>query len=1487
MINSIITFSIRNKLVIGLFVLGLIFWGGYSLRQLPIDALPDITSNQVQVITQSPALATSEVEKFITYPLEISLRTIPNVKDIRSVSRMGLSIITVVFEDEVATEVTRQQVAEKLKAAEPYLLQGAGVPEMAPITTGLGEFFQYTLEVDPAFKDQYSLADLRTYQDWLIKRQLLGIKGVVEVSSFGGDLKQYEVAVNPERLRAMNVSVNQVFKAIQINNSNSGGSYLEKGTDAYFIRSEGMLTSLEDIENTVVAQRGEAGLPILVKDVAKVGFGKAVRYGAMTRNGEGEAVGGVMLLLKGANANQVVQDVKVQMEIIGKTLPQGIKIVPYLDRSVLIGRSINTVEKNLIEGGLIVVFILVLLLGNWRAGLIVASVIPLCLLFAFALMHIFGVSANLMSLGAIDFGLIVDGAVIIVESIIHRLHSHRKGEELSQQAMDEEVGISAKAIFGSAAFGVIIILIVYLPIMALGGIEGKMFRPMAQTVSFAILGALILSLTYVPMMSALFLDKKISHEITIADRIMGFLYRGYQPIIHWALQQRKWVVIGAFGLFSASIALFMTLGGEFIPELNEGDFAVETLLPTNASLSQSIKVNTAAQAMLLKKFPTEIKQVVSRIGASEIPTDPMGINSCDLIIQLKDPSEWKNAETMEELEEKMDAALDVYPEVNFEFTQPIQMRFNELIAGVKSDIAVKIFGEDLQELFDHATEASRYIRSIDGVGDIKVQQIDGIPQLVVKYNRVKMAQYGLNVNEVNSAIKMTFAGETAGIVMEGEKRFDLVIRMDSVHRQDIQNLRELYIDLPSGSQIPLQEVADVNYENAPLEISRDNTHRRITIGINVRGRDVESVVADIQKAMKDKIVLPAGYYVTYGGTFENLQAAKSRLALVVPIALALIFILLFFTFQSFLEASIIYLAIPLSAIGGVVALWLRGMPFSVSAGIGFIALFGVAVLNGIVLLSYFKQLADEGLGVEERLKKGLELRFRPVIMTAAVASLGFLPMALSHSPGAEVQRPLATVVIGGLITATFLTLVVIPVVYSLVMGRREQKLKAKGLGMIVLFILMSFSSTASGLRTPDFGLSTSDYRLVTSDSRLSTKSRSDDPLTKSNSDDSPISTLYSPLSTLSLKACLAQASQKNALLATGLADVKTAEAFINSGKELPKGTVDAQYGKTQTSTSQDYTLMFSQSIPWPTLLKAQVKALTSAKVMSEKRLKITQNLVASSVKFYYYQILAQQKNLQFLASQDSLYTQMKRAATIKFEQGETNRLELMAAETRLREFQQKRIALEADQKTAYQNLAYWINEPGEFEIEGKESLAMESGATGLDLSKNPTIELLAEQVEHGKLLTAVERERLKPDVRIGMTNQSIENVGGQNFIQAGLAIPIFGKGQKAKIASAKLQEEAFISQKIQAESALQTDYKNAEAAVAKYRASLAYYTATALPQAALLEKTALKSYQQGEIEYVEMLQNTQQAWQIRESYIREVNAYNQAIITRQTLIGNE
>ncbi len=1436
MINSIISFSIRNKLVVGLFVLGLVFWGGYSLSKLPIDALPDITSNQVQVITQSPALAASEVEKFITYPLEISLRTIPNVKGIRSVSRMGLSIITVVFDDAVAMDVARQQVSEKLKGAEPYLLKGAGVPEMAPITTGLGEFFQYTLEVDPAFKDQYSLADLRTYQDWIVKRQLLGIPGVVEVSSFGGNLKQYEVAVNPERLRAMHVTVNQIFTALENNNSNSGGSYLEKGTDVYFIRTEGMLGSLADVENVVVDQRGPAGTPIRVKDVATVQFGKAVRYGAMTRNGEGEVVGAVMLLLKGASANEVVKDVKVRMEEIQKTMPQGIKIVPFLDRSVLIGKAISTVEKNLIEGGLIVVFILVLLLGNFRAGLIVASVIPLCLLFAFAMMHIFGVSANLMSLGAIDFGLIVDGAVIIVESIIHRLHAHKKGEILSQHDMDEEVGISAKAIFQSAAFGVIIILIVYFPIMALGGIEGKMFRPMAQTVSFAIIGALILSLTYVPMASALFLSKKIDHKVTIADRIMNAMFSSYKPMVNWALSKPKLIVILSSVLLVGSIGLFTTLGGEFIPELNEGDFAVEVVLPTNASLSQSIHVNTEAQKLLMKQFPDEIKQVVSRIGASEIPTDPMGINACDLLIILKEPKDWKKAHSPEELEAKMDEALNAFPEVNFEFTQPIQMRFNELIAGVKSDIAIKIFGEDLGLLFEHATDAARHIRKIDGVGDIKVQQIDGIPQLVVKFNRAKLAQYGLNIQAINQLVKTTFAGESAGIVMEGEKRFDLVVRMDSLHRQDIQNLRELYVELPNGGQIPLQDVAEVDFENAPVEVSRDDTHRRITIGINVRNRDVESVVADIQKVMKEKVVLPAGYYVTYGGTFENLQAAKSRLGLVVPIALVLIFVLLFFTFQSFLEASIIYLAIPLSAIGGIWALWLRGMPFSVSAGIGFIALFGVAVLNGIVLLSFFKQLANEGLSVEERLQKGLALRFRPVIMTAAVASLGFLPMALSTSPGAEVQRPLATVVIGGLLTATFLTLVVIPVVYSILMGRKERQATS---ALLILMVLGSGITNAQA-QTPK----------------------------------------------LSLNQCVAEALQKNSLIRSGGLEVQTADALIATGRELPKGTIDFQYGKTQTYFSQDYTVMANQSIPWPSLMKAQVKALSSQKMIAEKRLALTRSLVAASVKWYYYQLLVQQKQAAFLKQQDSLYVQMRRAASLKYKEGETGKLEFVAAEARLREFQQKQVALSLDMKANYAHLAYWTNYPNPFEIQGDEPITM-TLQKGKDIASMPAIQLFDEQIQHGRLLTDVERHKLLPDIRVGAVTQSIENHTGQNFVQAGISIPIFAKAQKARVKAAESNELFLASQKEQGIAQLSAELSSQFTLLEKHLNGINYYQQTGLAQAAWLEITALKSYQQGEIEYVEMLQNTQQAWQIREQYLQEVLAYNQSIVQIETILGNE
>lgn len=1443
MIDSIIRFSIYNKLTIGLLVLALATWGGVSLTQLTIDALPDITSNQVQVITQSPALPASEVEKFITYPLEISLRTVPNTKEIRSISRMGLSVITVVFDDDVPTEKARQQVSEKIREAEPNLIAGAGRPEMAPITTGLGEFYQYTLVVDPKFKDKYSLADLRTLQDWVVKRQLLGIKGVVEVSSFGGHLKQYEVSINPEKLRAMNLSVAEVFQALQDNNANSGGSYIEKGTDAYFIRSEGRVNSLQDIENVVITTRG--GVPVLVNDVAKVQFGHAVRYGAMTRNGEGEAVGAVVLLLKGESAEKVVVDVKKRVAEIQKSLPEGVKVESFIDRSKLIDKSIGTVQKNLIEGGLIVVFILVLFLGNFRAGLVVASVIPLCLLFSFAMMKLFGVSANLMSLGAIDFGLIVDGAVIIVEAVVHRLHTRTIPENhdgqayrLTQLEMNESVYDSAVTIRKSAAFGEIIILIVYFPILALTGIEGKMFRPMAETVSFAIIGALILSLTYVPMMSSLCLSKKIDHSETIADKIINFLYRFYQPIITWSLNKKTIILSTSLAFFVASLMLFGSLGGEFIPELNEGDFAVETILHSNASLSQSVYSNNEAEKLLLREFPDEIVQIVSRIGSSEIPTDPMGINACDLIIDLKDTKEWKKAETMEELAQKMDDVLKDIPGVTFEFTQPIQMRFNELIAGVKSDVAIKIFGEDLDVLFEKAQEVAKKIHKVNGIADMKVQQIDGVPQMVVTYNRQKIAQYGLKISNLNTLLKSAFAGEEAGVVYEGEKRFGLVIRLDSSYRKDIQNIRDLYLDLPNGGKIPFSEVAEISYKDAPAEITRDNARRRISIGINVRNRDVESLVKEVQTIIDKQVKLPIGYTVEYGGAFENLQAAKSRLFIAVPVALFLIFALLFFTFNSFVEALIVFVAIPLSAIGGILSLWLRDMPFSVSAGIGFIALFGVAVLNGIVLISYFKILEKEGISdIKQRILEGTKTRFRPVMMTAAVASMGFLPMALSHSPGAEVQRPLATVVIGGLITATILTLVVLPVIYSLVFGRKPKASKT----LVTSIALLLISTATFAQNTPP----------------------------------------------QNLQMCIEKALRQNQNVQIANLEVSGNQALVKTAKELPKTSFDAQYGRTQVFNGNDVTFTVGQSFALPSLYKAQENLLKGNVLTAEKRAKLTKTQLIGEVKSVYFQILHTHQFIQLLAQQDSLYQSAFKAASVRYKTGETDLLEKVSSETRLREIQNRIQQSQADEQNLYQTLRFLMNTNENFEIDyaGNQQKAMV--LNNAELASNPFLEIIKQQSEVSKLQTNLEQQRLKPDVRLALTNQSIENHFNQNFVQLGLNVPIFTKAQQARITASKINEQVITQQYQYAENQLQSQLNSLKIQYDKAEKSLNYYKNSALPQAELIAKTASKSYQSGEIEYVEFVQNITQAWQIKENYLAELQHFNQIIINIETLIGNE
>ena len=1057
MFNKIISFSIQNKLIIGLMTIFLIISGLYSVRNLPIDAVPDITNNQVQIITVSPSLAPQEIEQFITYPVEIAMSNLPHTEEIRSISRYGLSVVTVVFEEDLPVLQARQYVSEQISQAKSEIPEHMGTPELMPITTGLGEIYQYILKVDSKYHDKYDLKKLRSIQDWIVKRQLSGTEGIIETSTFGGELKEYEVSIKPELLKNAHVTLEQVSNALSKNNENTGGSYLEKGSNAYYIRTQGLITSISDIENIVVKTHND--IPVLVKDIAEVQFGKANRYGAMTANGKGEVVGGITLMYKGENTNEVIDHVKTRIKQIQKSLPEGVTIEPFMDRSELVERAINTVSNNLLEGALIVIFILVLLLGNFRAGLIVASVIPLSLLFAFCLMNIFGVSANLMSLGAVDFGLVLDGSIIVIEAALHRIYL-KGNRTLSQKEFDQEIFASSSSIRKSAAFGEIIILIVYLPILALVGIEGKMFTPMAQTVSFAILGALILSLTYVPMMTALCLKKNIIVKRSIADRIIEFCNRIYRPLLNKALSHGKIVLTSTILVFGISIYGFINMGGEFIPTLEEGDLALQLSMKPGTSLSEVIKTTTKIENVLISEFP-EVKKVISKIGAAEIPTDPMGVENGDVMIIMKPKSEWVSADSRESMQTKMKMALEKIVGINIEMTQPIQLRFNELISGSKADIAIKIFGENLKELESKGKKAATLIQGITGVGDLNIEQVSGLPQLMIRFNRNAISKYGLNISDVNRMIRAAYAGEKTSVIFEGERKFDLVVRLNKDDKKELR-LDKLYIENPEGTMIPLSELAQVAINKGPNQISREDTKRRMTIGVNVRNRDIESLVSEIDMVLSKSLNLKPGYYINYGGNFENLKKAKERLAFAVPLALALILLLLFFTFGKLKYALIIFTAVPLAAIGGIASLYLRDMPFSISAGIGFIALFGVAVLDGIVLISTFNNLKKETSNAQkpllEIIKEGAQLRLRPVLVTSLVASFGFLPMALSNQAGAEVQKPLATVVIGGLVSATILTLFVLPIIYYFI--EKSAKLRVQPNKVMLILLGIGFSSTA-------------------------------------------------------------------------------------------------------------------------------------------------------------------------------------------------------------------------------------------------------------------------------------------------------------------------------------------------------------------------------------------------------------------------------------------
>lgn len=1031
MFERIIKFSIRHKAVIGIMTILLIIWGSISLYHLPFDSTPDITNNQVQIISQAPSLSAQEVEQSITTPVEMALANIPEVIERRSISRSGLSVVTLVFKDNIDIYWAREQVNQALKEAEENISSSDATISLGPISTGIGEIFHYTVRAAEGYEDQYTLADIRTIQDWIVRRQLAGTEGVAEVSGWGGFVKQYEIAADPVRLDSYGISVVDLLEAVKANNSNSGGSYIEKNSNQYFIRGIGRADGLYDLREITVETRN--GNPVKVGDVAEVREGYATRYGAVTRNGEGEVVAGITLMLKGENFKEVIANVKEKIEQIRTSLPEGVIIEPFIDRTQLVDRVTGTISRNLIEGGLIVIFILVLFLGNMRAGLIVASVIPLSMLFAFGMMRIFHVSGNLMSLGAIDFGLIVDGAVIIVEAVCHHLKilgRDMPGIVLTRGQMDNEVFQSASRIRNSAAFGEIIIMIVYLPLLTLGGIEGKLFRPMALTIFFAILGAFILSLTYVPMASALFLCRKTESKRNISDRIMKFLQCIYQPVLSFSLKYRYLLISLMAVLFGMSLWLFTRLGGEFIPTLEEGDFAAEVSMAQGTSLSQMVETMTIAEKILKERFP-EVRQVVTRIGSAEIPTDPMPVERADMLISLLPKKEWKSARTKDDLMEKMEAALSEIPGMEAEMTQPIQMRNNELITGIKQDVAVKIYGEDLTTLSQLSSRVSELIEDVEGVTDPVVEQVQGLPQIQITYDRRRLASYGVNINDANRVIAMAFAGENAGKIFEGEKSFDVVVRMDENKRNDISAVRQLKVPTLSGGSVPLDRIASVGYGTVPSQVTHDEGERRIYVGFNVRGRDVSSVMEEIEDILKNNLKMPAGYYYKFGGQFENLREATSRLSIAVPLALLLILVLLFATLKSFRETIFVFSAIPLALIGGIVALWLRGLPFSISAGVGFIALFGVAVLNGIVLVGQFNMLEKEGVAdIRQRVMEGCRQRLRPVIMTALVASFGFLPMALSHGDGAEVQRPLATVVIGGLISATILTLLVLPAIYE-------------------------------------------------------------------------------------------------------------------------------------------------------------------------------------------------------------------------------------------------------------------------------------------------------------------------------------------------------------------------------------------------------------------------------------------------------------------------
>ncbi|MDT0690910.1 CusA/CzcA family heavy metal efflux RND transporter [Salegentibacter sp. F188] len=1477
MINKIIAFSINNKFIVGLLTLALIGAGIWSMMTVNLGSVPDITNNQVQVITQSPSLGTEDIEQFVTYPVELAMGNLPGVTELRSVSRFGLSVVTIVFEDDMGTYLPRQLVQEKLTELQETIPENFGSPSMGPISTGLGQIYEYTIQPQPGFETQYTPVELRSIQDWIVKRQLTLLEGVVEVNSFGGSIKQYEVAINPEKLNALDVSISQVYEALARNNVNTGGAYIERNRMSNFIRGEGLIQSLDDIRKIIVTN--ENGIPVTIGDIAEeVSFGSQVRYGAFTQDGE-EAVGGIIMMLKGSNPNAVIQNVKDRMAEVEESLPEGLEIEPIIDRSELIGRTTDTVTKNLLEGALIVIFALVFLLGSLRGGLITATTIPLSLLFAFILMKQFGVWANLMSLGAIDFGIIIDGAVIIIEGAVYEIHKRIKAGKVkfNQAVMDEVAYDSGSTMMGSAFFGQVIILIVFTPILFLTGVEGKMFKPMAYTFGFAMIGAIILCLTYVPMMTALFM-KPIENKKNwygrlerwlekVSDKIIGGIHRAYLPLLKASLRLRAAVIIGSIVLLGAAGYVFSTMGGEFIPQLDEGDIAMQALIRPGSSLTESIEVSEEIETLLLENFP-EIKTVTARIGVADIPTDPMPMDIADMYIILeKDRDKWVSAETKEGLIEQIQDLLNKnLTGVNLVFTQPVELRFNELLEGVREDIAVKLYGEDLEVLSTKVQEMAEIIETVPGAGDVNPERTSGLPQMTVRYNRDKLAQYGLDIQKINEYISTAFAGGVAGVVFEGERRFDLVVRFDEAHRQSIEDLRTLYIDLDDGTQIPINEIADIGYVPGPMQISRDDTYRRTYVGVNTRGRDVESVVNDIQERLDAELDLPPGYYIEYGGEFENLQSAKDRLSIVVPIALFLIFVLLYFALKSFSQSIMIYMAIPLAAIGGIFALWLRDMPFSISAGVGFIVLFGVAVLNGLVLVNRFNSLKEEGVtSIKDRILIGTKERIRPIMLTATTDIFGFLPMAFSSSAGAEVQRPLATVVIGGMLTATLLTLVVLPVLYTLIenMKNRRNNNSSNGFSpapaiMVALLSvgsLLGFSSPAEAQENNSLqeNFPAQTETIVQQDSLPS--------LSLEEAQERAIEAFPK------IRAAALEIESQEALKKTAW-DLGNTQLFTGA-EEISEGSSNADLGVyTQIGVQQQNIDIFGIA-PRLRLQKERV-------ALAEEALDLSILEVELEVSQAWASVYAAKNAYETLRRLDSSFTDIERAAQIRLETETISRLEYLATVNQGNEVEIQKEQAYRDYLGAIQRFNLWFASDTLYTVPNVPADQFDEPISGLlnPLGNHPLLNVYEQRIEVADATLRERRAQFLPKFQAQYGRQKIDGQTGFYQYQVGISIPLFFGPELGRTQSARINREIAEANLQQTQLELKTAYTGAREEYLKWLNSWRYYQEEALPLAVEQREGAIIAYREGAIDYVTFLQNIRDAvrieidaWEALASYL--------------------